>query len=75
MSKNCIVLDISIKNKGRLEGRNSLWEERFQPISKDLGDKLVDNVAQTYRPKLIDRMRATTLLRNGRDEGVILLLQ
>ena len=72
MSQDSVVLNVPIWNKGRLQGGDDLWEEKFQSGSKNFGDNFVKDVTQADRPILVSGLRATKL-GNESNKGVILI--
>jgi hypothetical protein len=71
---NGIVLNVPIGHKSRLERKENFGQDKFQPISQDFSNELVNNVAKTNRPKLVHNM-GTTLFRDKGNVGVILFFQ
>ena len=65
MGNQNVVSNASSLDKGILIGCDQLVHERFKPIDKDLRYNLINDIAQTNRPKLIK------ILWNEGDEGVV----
>jgi hypothetical protein len=55
MSQVEVILNMAIRNKSRLKMRYNVKEKRLEPVGKQLGDNLVDNIAETNRKKMLNR--------------------
>ena len=71
MGQNSIILNVSLMNKSRLQRRYDLWEEKLQSFGQNLGDYFVDNVAKTYKSKLMSCVGAIEL---GNQSNKIVIL-
>jgi hypothetical protein len=55
MSQVKVILNMAIRNESCLKRRYNVKEKRLEPVGKQLGDNLVDNIAETNRKKMLNR--------------------
>jgi hypothetical protein len=55
MSDNCIILNVSRRNKSRLIWRNKVMKQPFEPVCQNFRDDLIDDIAQANRFELVNR--------------------
>ncbi len=55
MGQYRIVMNMAVRNKGCLKWRDNIVEERLQPICKQFGDDLVNNIAEADGARVMHR--------------------